>query len=303
MTWYDPNAAYTVSAARLYVDGLDDCFGQTDSVANPDLGALIQSTLTAQTELTAYMSESFVPPLLLEIDYTEKDGGTETGTVYARLNLNNGLNLFYADGHIWALENGCDELLCAMNVDTDALREAQARVQAAGSTSVPIVTPVPTATSALPTAAPSPTVTPEPTAAPDDSETDAEALPEGAPFAPDDIHDLIEAQLYIGSYVYFATDETNALREMEKLLSGAEDGLVRHGVEGSDIDAYWVPGAFELPLRPAALPHARRRRDRLYRAGLRQLRQLPFGRYRLRLQRRRRLCALGCHGHHPRRGA
>ena len=222
MTWYDPNAAYTVSAARLYVDGLDDCFGQTDSVANPDLGALIQSTLTAQTELTAYMSESFVPPLLLEIDYTEKDGGTETGTVYARLNLNNGLNLFYADGHIWALENGCDELLCAMNVDTDALREAQARVQAAGSTSVPIVTPVPTATSALPTAAPSPTVTPEPTAAPDDSETAAEALPEGAPFAPDDIHDLIEAQLYIGSYVYFATDETNALREMEKLLSGAE---------------------------------------------------------------------------------
>ena len=35
---------------------------------------------------------------------------------------------------------------------------------------------------------------------------------------------------------------------VSKLLSGAEDGLVRHGVEGSDIDAYWVPGAFELPL-------------------------------------------------------
>ena len=33
-----------------------------------------------------------------------------------------------------------------------------------------------------------------------------------------------------------------------KLLSGAEDGLVRHGVDGADIDAYWVPGAFELPL-------------------------------------------------------
>ena len=33
-----------------------------------------------------------------------------------------------------------------------------------------------------------------------------------------------------------------------KLLSGAEDGLVRHGVAGEDIDAYWVPGAFELPL-------------------------------------------------------
>ena len=35
---------------------------------------------------------------------------------------------------------------------------------------------------------------------------------------------------------------------VSRLLSGAEDGLVRHGVEGSDIDAYWVPGAFELPL-------------------------------------------------------
>ena len=33
-----------------------------------------------------------------------------------------------------------------------------------------------------------------------------------------------------------------------KLLSGAEDGLVRHGVDGADIDAYWVPGAFEIPL-------------------------------------------------------
>ncbi len=236
MTWYDPNAAYTVSAARLYVDGLDDCFGRTDSAANPDLSAILQSTLTAQTELTAYMSESFTPPLVLEIDYTEKDGRSEKGTVCARLNWNSGLNLFYTGGHSWALENGCDALFAAMNVDTDALREAQARVQAAGSTPVPAVTPVPTATSALPTAAPtaavtteaaftaapSPTVTPEPTAAPDDSETDAEALPEGAPFAPDDIHDLIEAQLYIGSYVYFATDETNALREMEKLLSGAE---------------------------------------------------------------------------------
>lgn len=33
-----------------------------------------------------------------------------------------------------------------------------------------------------------------------------------------------------------------------KLLSGAEDGLVRHGVAEEAIDAYWVPGAFELPL-------------------------------------------------------
>ena len=35
---------------------------------------------------------------------------------------------------------------------------------------------------------------------------------------------------------------------VSRLLSGAEDGLVRHGVAEEDIDTYWVPGAFELPL-------------------------------------------------------
>lgn len=33
-----------------------------------------------------------------------------------------------------------------------------------------------------------------------------------------------------------------------KLLSGAQDGLIRHGVDAKDIDIAWVPGAFELPL-------------------------------------------------------
>ncbi|MDY0395976.1 6,7-dimethyl-8-ribityllumazine synthase [Virgibacillus halophilus] len=33
-----------------------------------------------------------------------------------------------------------------------------------------------------------------------------------------------------------------------KLLSGAEDTLIRHGVEGDDIEAVWVPGAYEIPL-------------------------------------------------------
>lgn len=32
-----------------------------------------------------------------------------------------------------------------------------------------------------------------------------------------------------------------------KLLSGAIDALVRHGVEEEAIEAAWVPGAFELP--------------------------------------------------------
>ncbi|MBQ5565832.1 MAG: 6,7-dimethyl-8-ribityllumazine synthase, partial [Clostridia bacterium] len=35
---------------------------------------------------------------------------------------------------------------------------------------------------------------------------------------------------------------------VEKLLEGAVDGLVRHGVEESNIDAAWVPGAFEIPI-------------------------------------------------------
>jgi 6,7-dimethyl-8-ribityllumazine synthase len=35
---------------------------------------------------------------------------------------------------------------------------------------------------------------------------------------------------------------------VEKLLEGAVDGLVRHGVAESNIDAAWVPGAFELPM-------------------------------------------------------
>ena len=35
---------------------------------------------------------------------------------------------------------------------------------------------------------------------------------------------------------------------VQKLLDGAVDGLVRHGVEAENITACWVPGAFELPL-------------------------------------------------------
>ena len=33
-----------------------------------------------------------------------------------------------------------------------------------------------------------------------------------------------------------------------KLLDGAIDGLVRHGVDEENITACWVPGAFELPV-------------------------------------------------------
>ncbi|WP_027724931.1 6,7-dimethyl-8-ribityllumazine synthase [Tuberibacillus calidus] len=34
----------------------------------------------------------------------------------------------------------------------------------------------------------------------------------------------------------------------EKLLSGAQDALNRHGVSEKNVDVVWVPGAFEIPL-------------------------------------------------------
>ncbi|MBI4713319.1 MAG: 6,7-dimethyl-8-ribityllumazine synthase [Planctomycetes bacterium] len=34
----------------------------------------------------------------------------------------------------------------------------------------------------------------------------------------------------------------------KKLLEGAEDYLVRHGVKTEGIDVVWVPGSFEIPL-------------------------------------------------------
>lgn len=33
-----------------------------------------------------------------------------------------------------------------------------------------------------------------------------------------------------------------------RLLAGAQDALVRHGVAAEDIDVAWVPGAFEIPM-------------------------------------------------------
>src|SRR4030042_1036020 len=33
-----------------------------------------------------------------------------------------------------------------------------------------------------------------------------------------------------------------------KLLSGAKDAFLRHGVAEADVDVAWVPGAFEIPM-------------------------------------------------------
>ena len=35
---------------------------------------------------------------------------------------------------------------------------------------------------------------------------------------------------------------------VSKLISGAEDTLVRHGVPSENITLAWVPGAFEIPI-------------------------------------------------------
>ncbi|MGN0193723.1 MAG: 6,7-dimethyl-8-ribityllumazine synthase [Pseudoramibacter sp.] len=35
---------------------------------------------------------------------------------------------------------------------------------------------------------------------------------------------------------------------VSKLVSGAQDALIRHGVDDDAIDIAWVPGAFEIPI-------------------------------------------------------
>jgi len=44
----------------------------------------------------------------------------------------------------------------------------------------------------------------------------------------------------------------------ERLLAGARDGLVRHGVAETHVDVAWVPGAFELPLVAKRLAESRK---------------------------------------------
>jgi len=44
----------------------------------------------------------------------------------------------------------------------------------------------------------------------------------------------------------------------KKLLEGAQDALLRHGVNEGDIEVAWVPGAFEIPLVASKLAQTKR---------------------------------------------
>jgi len=43
-----------------------------------------------------------------------------------------------------------------------------------------------------------------------------------------------------------------------KLLEGAQDALIRHGVNEADIEVAWVPGSFEIPLVAKKLAQSKR---------------------------------------------
>jgi len=44
----------------------------------------------------------------------------------------------------------------------------------------------------------------------------------------------------------------------KKLVEGAEDALLRHGVNQEDIEVAWVPGSFEIPLVAKKLAQTKR---------------------------------------------
>ena len=44
----------------------------------------------------------------------------------------------------------------------------------------------------------------------------------------------------------------------KKLVEGAQDALLRHGVGQEDIDIAWVPGSFEIPLIAKRLAQTKR---------------------------------------------
>jgi 6,7-dimethyl-8-ribityllumazine synthase len=44
----------------------------------------------------------------------------------------------------------------------------------------------------------------------------------------------------------------------QKLLEGAQDALLRHGVNEEDVEVAWVPGSFEIPLAALKLAQSKK---------------------------------------------
>ena len=45
---------------------------------------------------------------------------------------------------------------------------------------------------------------------------------------------------------------------VSKLVSGATDGLIRHGVDEKNVEICWVPGAFEIPFAAKKLAESKK---------------------------------------------
>jgi 6,7-dimethyl-8-ribityllumazine synthase len=58
---------------------------------------------------------------------------------------------------------------------------------------------------------------------------------------------IFEGQLGSGGRFALVVSRFNSLFS-QQLLAGCQDALRRHGVQESDIDVAWVPGAVEIPL-------------------------------------------------------
>ena len=62
------------------------------------------------------------------------------------------------------------------------------------------------------------------------------------------MHNTYEGKLYVKNQNFAIVVSRFNDFINEKLLNGAVDCLKRHGAEEKNIDIFWVPGAFEIPL-------------------------------------------------------
>ena len=61
-------------------------------------------------------------------------------------------------------------------------------------------------------------------------------------------HQAVRSEVSLEDSVKGRSNRILAQTRPDKLLEGAMDALVRHGVESDDVSVAWVPGSFEIPL-------------------------------------------------------